>query len=122
VKGKTADDLYAQLERELRTPAERLLLDAFLPDPATIPSALDRPAPPAPVSDPAAAAEGGLFAGGAERAVARDREMEEAPAPRRKPRPRKTAEPQRSLEEEIQDFLSLRGNALAPDTDPDTEK
>jgi hypothetical protein len=54
--------------------------------------------------------------------VARDREVEEAPAPRRRPRPRQGAEPQRSLEEEIQDFLSLRGNALAPDTDPDTEK
>jgi hypothetical protein len=120
VRGKTADDLYAQLERELRTPAERLLLDAFLPAPETIPSALFRPAPPAPVSDPAAA-EGGLFAG-ADRAVARDREVEEAPAPRRRPRPRQGAEPQRSLEEEIQDFLSLRGNALAPDTDPDTEK
>jgi hypothetical protein len=121
VKGKTAEDLYARLERELRTPAERLLLDAFLPAPETIPSALHRPAPPAPVADPSSAAEGGLFAGG-ERAVARDREVEEEQAPRRKPRPRKTAEPQRSLEEEIQDFLSLRGTALAPDTDPDTEK
>jgi len=121
VKGKTSEDLYAQLERELRTPAERLLLDAFLPAPGAIPSALFRPAPPAPVSDPAAAAEGEQF-GGADRAVARDREVEEAPAPRRRPRPRQGAEPQRSLEEEIQDFLSLRGNALAPDNDPDAEK
>jgi len=117
MKGKTAEDLYAQLERELRTPAERLLLDAFLPAPETIQSALYRPAPPAPVADPAAA-EGGLFAGG-ERAVARDRAFEEEQAPRRKPRPRKSAEPQRSLEEEIQDFLNLRGTALAPDTDPE---
>ncbi|HYV18601.1 MAG TPA: hypothetical protein VFC25_06200 [Verrucomicrobiae bacterium] len=115
MKGKTAEDLYAQLERELRTPAERLLLDAFLPAPETIQSALYRPAPPAPVADPAAAA---MFPGG-ERAVARDRDVEEEQAPRRKPRPRKTAEPQRSLEEEIQDFLNLRGTALAPDTDPE---
>ena len=118
MKGRTAEDLYAQLERELRTPAERLLLDAFLPAPETIPSALYKPAPPAPVADPAGAAEGGLFASG-ERAVARDRDLEEEQAPRRKPRPRKTAEPQRSLEEEIQDFLSLRGTALAPDPDPE---
>jgi hypothetical protein len=121
VKGKTAEDLYAKLERELRTPAERLLLDAFLPSPEAIPSALFRPAPPAPVADPAGAAPGELFGGG-ERAVSRDRATEEEPAPRRRPRPRKSAEPQRSLEEEIQDFLNLRGTALAPDSDPYAEK
>jgi hypothetical protein len=120
VKGKTAEDLYAQLERELRTPAERLLLDAFLPEPAEIPSALYRPTPPA--ADPGAAPGGaaGMF-GESGPAVSRDRETEEE-APRRRPRPRKTAEPQRSLEEEIQDFLNLRGTALAPDADPDPEK
>lgn len=117
MKGKSPDELYEKLEQELRTPAERLLLDAFLPPPEAIPSALFRPAPPTPEPDPAAA---GLFA--AEQAAARDRNVEDAPATRRKPRPRKTAEPQRSLEEEIQDFLNLRGTALAPDTDPDGQK
>lgn len=116
-KAKSPDELYEKLEQELRTPAERLLLDAFLPSPEAIPSALYRPAPPAPEPDPAAA---GLFA--AQQAAARERNAEEEPAPRRKPRPKKTAEPQRSLEEEVQDFLNLRGTALAPDTDPDSQK
>ena len=119
MKGKTAEDLYAKMEREIRTPAEQLLLDAFLPKPEAIPSALHRPDPPA--VDPAAApGAAGLF-GETGPAVSRDRETEE-PAARRRPRPRKAAEPQRSLEEEVKDFLNLRGTALAPDTDPDTEK
>ena len=110
---KPPEDLYERLERELRTPGERLLLDAFLPDPASIPSALARPPVPEPVPGSAAA---DFF--GAEGPTARERQTEE-PAPRRRPRPRKTAEPQRSLDEEIADFMSQRGTALAPDTDPE---
>ena len=114
MKTKTPEDLYERLERELRTPGDPLLLDAFLPSPSEIPSALARPpAPdPGPVADAAAA---GLLG---DRATSREREVEE-PAPRRRPRPRKTAEPKRSLEEEIADFMSQRGTALAPDTDPE---
>jgi hypothetical protein len=119
MKGKTAEDLYAKMEREIRTPAERLLLDAFLPKPEAIASALHRPEPPA--VDPAAAPGAAGMFGESGPAVSRDREAEE-PAARRRVRPRKSAEPQRSLEEEIQDFLNLRGSALAPDTDPDREK
>ncbi|HZN02519.1 MAG TPA: hypothetical protein VFD06_02920 [Candidatus Polarisedimenticolia bacterium] len=112
MKRPPTEDLYERLERELRTPAERLLLDAFLPAPSSIPSALARP----PAPEPIPGAEAGLL--GADRATARDREVEE-PAPRRRPRPRKSAEPQRSLEEEIADFMNQRGTALAPDTDPE---
>ena len=110
---KPPEDLYEKLERELRAPAEPILLDAFLPAPSAIPSAIARPPAPAPVVD---ASEAGPLGG--DRATARDREVEE-PAPRRKPRPKKTAEPKRSLEEEIADFMNQRGTALAPDTDPE---
>lgn len=113
MKTRSQEDLYERLERELRTPGEPLLLDAFLPPPSSIPSALARP--PAPEPPPGATAAG-LFGG--DTATARDREVEE-PAPRRRPRPRKAAEPKRSLEEEIADFMSQRGTALAPDTDPE---
>lgn len=109
---KPPEDLYERLERELRTPGERLLLDAFLPDPASIPSALARP----PAPEPVPGSEVGLF--GSEGPTARERQTEE-PVPKRRPRPRKTAEPQRSLEEEIADFMNQRGTALAPDTDPE---
>jgi hypothetical protein len=113
VTHKPPEDLYERLERELRTPGERMLLDAFLPAPASIPSALARPPAPEPVPGSDAT---GLF--GTEGPTSRERQTEE-PAPRRRARPRKSAEPQRSLDEEIADFMSQRGTALAPDTDPE---
>jgi len=53
----TADgpDLFTRLEREVRSPKETLLVDAFLPPPEAIPSALRRPAAPRPVPEPAPA-------------------------------------------------------------------
>ena len=114
VKPKTTEDLYERLERELRTPGERLLLDAFLPAASEIASALARPPAPDPIPVDGATVAG-LFG---DRATSRERDVED-PAPRRKPRPRRAAEPKRSLEEEIADFMSQRGTALAPDTDPE---
>ena len=111
---KPPEELYEKLERELRAPGEPILLDAFLPPPSSLPSAIARPQAQAPVVDAAEVA--GML--GPDRATARDREVDE-PGPRRKPRPRKAAEPKRSLEEEIADFMNQRGGALAPDTDPD---
>ena len=113
-----AQDIYTLLEKEVRTPKERLLVDAFLPAPETIPSAFARPAAPPPPADdepvPAAALRQILGAAAPEEEPAGD----PAPPPRR--RPRKTLEPEKSLEEEVAEFLSRSSRALAPDPDPET--
>jgi hypothetical protein len=112
---KNADELYLLFEREVRTPADRLPLDAFLPPADTIPSAVARPeVPPAAPEAPPGATLAQLLGRSPEATPAGD----EAPV-RRKARPRKSAEPSRSLEEEIADFLSHRSTALAPDSDPE---
>lgn len=112
---KDADDLYLRFEREVRTPSERLPLDAFLPAPDSLPSAVARPQAPAPAPEaPAGATLAQLLGRSPEATPAGD-----DPPLRGKPRPRKAAEPSRSLEEEIADFMSQRGTALAPDSDPE---
>lgn len=110
-----ADDLYRTFEQEVRTPAERLLIDAFLPPPETIPSAFAAP-PASPVPEPAADDPFASAFGGAAQPVARDREEPEPP-PKKRPVRRRT-EKEKSLEEEIAEFMS-RGSALAPDVDPE---
>ena len=112
-------DLFARFETEVRTPKEPLLVDAFLPSPDAIPSSLRRPAPhAAPQAAPAGEPDfTATLAGARQRA---DEGSDEAPAPRQRRRPAKrAAEPQKSLEEEIAEFMSHRGGALAPDTDPE---
>ena len=112
-------DLFERFETEVRTPKEPLLVDAFLPQPASIPSSLRRAAAPRPAPEAAAAAEpdySATLSGARERAD----QTEEAPAPRPRRRPAKRpAQPEKSLEDEIAEFMSIRGGALAPDSDPE---
>jgi len=114
-------DLFELFETEVRTPREKLLVDAFLPAPDAIPSSLRRPAAPRPAAEPAAAAEpdySATLSGARQRAD----DTEEAPAARPRRRPvKRAAEPEKSLEEEIAEFMSVRGGALAPDADPEKE-
>jgi hypothetical protein len=117
-------DLYEQLELEVRTPKKRLLLDAFLPDPATLPSVVTPPPPPAPVMTPE---EAQFFAHREER----DEEPPAEPKPRRKVKaaPPKKKEAPKTLQEEIAEFMNRDRPALAPDeeiesppkTAPDTK-
>jgi hypothetical protein len=115
VTAKNADELYLRFEREVRTPSERLPLDAFLPAPDNLPSAIALPAAAAPAPEEAPGATLSQLLGRSPEATPKG----DDPPIRRKPRPRKSAEPTRSLEEEIADFLSQRGTALAPDSDPE---
>ena len=124
----TADgpDLFTRLEREVRSPKETLLVDAFLPPPEAIPSALRLPAAPRPVPEPSPAPSAdpapepdftAAMTGARHRA---DEGPEEPPAPPPRRRPgRKAAEPEKSLEEEIAEFMSRSSRALAPDADPE---
>ena len=116
-------DLYTQLEVSVRTPKQPILLDAFLPPPAAVPSAFAPVEPARAAEDPSA----GALTGGAgssisqvlRRLVPDEGVPEEAPEPPKRRRPvRRTAEPQKSLEEEIAEFMSRDNSALAPDRDP----
>jgi hypothetical protein len=115
-------DLFMRLEHEVRTPKERLLVDAFLPPPEAIPSALRRPAVPRPAPEPAPEPtpdpDFAATMTGAQRRADEGPEDPPAPPPRRRP-VRRAAEPEKSLEEEIADFMSRSNRALAPDTEPD---
>lgn len=107
-------DIYQRFEREVRTPARRLLVDNLLPPPETIESAVTPPPPPVPLPGEAPEEER-LFA----RLEAQDTEPEEKPKPRRKvaaAKKKKTEEKPKSLQEEIEEFMS-RGGALAPEVD-----
>jgi hypothetical protein len=117
--GDPAQELYRRFELEVRTPQRRLLIDALLPDPASLPSAL----PVIPVPAPVAAEDLAFLSG--ERPTTRDSSPEdEAPRPRRKPRsaPARRKEGPKSLEEEVAEFMNRdRSAALAPDSeDPAT--
>jgi len=106
-------DLYRLLEEEVRTPTEPILLDAFLPPPAAIPSVFA--APPAPVTDvPPTGATISQILGRS----APGEEPEEAPPPPRRKPVRKREERQKTIEEEIAEFMSRDNSALAPDKDP----
>ncbi len=103
-------DIYQRFERELRTPKRRLLLDAFLPAPESIESAVAQPPPPPPLPGESAEEFGRLSL--------RDREE---PAPPPKPRRKKSAPPKnekpKSLQEEIEEFMTRDGAGLAPEDD-----
>jgi len=104
-------DLYQRFELEVRMPARRLLIDAFLPAPDALPSAVAPVAPPPPPifqTD-----EMSLLAG---------LDRDEEPAPKPKPKKRAAAkkkdeaeEAPLSLQEEIAEFMSRGKTALAPD-------
>jgi len=115
-------DLFMRLEREVRSPKDTLLVDAFLPPAEAIPSSLRRPAAPRPAPEPAPepAHEPDLTAAmtGARRRIDEGPEDPPAPPPRRRP-VRRAAEPEKSLEEEIAEFMSRSSRALAPDADPE---
>lgn len=107
-------DLYQRLEIEVRTPKRRLALDAFLPDPATLPSAVAAPAPPPlPEMGPE---EAHFF-----RRHEADGDPEPEPKPRRKAKsaaaPKNKKESPKSLQEEIEEFMSRDRRAYAPDDD-----
>ena len=114
MKAKSAD-LYLLLEKEVRTPKETILLDAFLPEAAAIPTAFAEPKPPAAE---AAAPEGASLSQILGRAAPGE-EPEPTPSPRRRKAKPKTAQT-RTLEEEIAEFMNRDNSALAPDKDPET--
>jgi hypothetical protein len=121
--GKLAGDLYVRLEAEVRTPKRPLLLDAFLPPPATIPSAFAPVRPAIPPEDPAAGTVPGEAGSSISQVLGRlapDEGPSEEPAepPKRRRPVRRTEERQKSLEEEIAEFMSRDNSALAPDRDP----
>src|SRR5262245_28442168 len=112
----SAQDLYLLLEREVRTPKEMIPLDAFLPAPGAIASAIARPVvaapPPAetPEPVPGAALRQILGAPGPEETT-----TPAGPPPARRRRRQQAEEPQKSLEEEVAEFMSRSNRALAPD-------
>ena len=108
-------DLYQRFEAVVRTPKRRQLLDAFLPPPEAIESAVKpAPAPPPPEIPPE---EIGLF---------RRRDEDEEPPPP-KPRPKRRAESQKkketpkTLQEEIDEFMKRDRAGLDPNLDPEPE-
>lgn len=108
-------DLYQRLEREVRTPKRPLLLDAFLPPPESIASAVTPP-PPAPEPTPE---EAGFLARlqGEEPAA----EPAAKPAKKRRAAPaKKKEEAPKSLQEEIAEFMNRDQPALAPEDDLDS--
>ena len=109
-----AQELYTLLEREVRTPREKLPLDAFLPAADAILSAIARPIAPAPPPDapepvPGAALRQILGAPGPEEMPA------EPPPPPRRRRSAPSNEREKSLEEEVAEFMNRSNRALAPD-------
>ncbi len=109
-------DIYQRFELEVRTPRKRLLVDAFLPSPESLPSTVTPPEPP-PL--PAVSEEEADFVA---RLAARESEPE--PEPKRKkasaPKKRKKAvEQPKSLQEEVEEFMNSSRDALVPDDDPD---
>jgi len=107
-------DLFRRFEQELRTPKEPLPIDPFLPAPGTIASSI-----PAPVS--VAAAQAAQPQGFVQQLRAQDPSpppQEPAARPRRRRKGADTAS-SKSLQEEIEEFMSRAGGALAPDVDPE---
>ena len=110
-----AQELYTLLEREVRTPREKLPLDSFLPAADAILSAIARPvaAPPppeAPEPVPGAALRQILGARGSEEEM-----PAEPPPPPRRRRSAQVSEREKSLEEEVAEFMNRSSRALAPD-------
>jgi len=110
-----SEDLYQRFEREVRAPRRRMLLDAFLPPPESLESAVAPPAPP-PLPEPSPE-EAGLLArlDGAEPPP----EPRPKPAKKRRAAPVKKKEAPLSLQEEIAEFMNRDQTALSPDDDID---
>ena len=108
-------DIYQRFELEVRTPKRRILLDAFLPAPESLPSSVAPQAPP-PLPVPQMSPE--------EMNLYRPRERDEEPpaedrgprAQRRKAAPKKKDAP-KSLQDEVAEFMNRDGAGLAPDDD-----
>ena len=110
-------DLFLALERAVRTPKERLPIDAFLPPAEALASAVQPPAPPRAAAPAPGAAPDDEFL------LIRRPDEDEAPEPPPPPprrRAKKKVASEQSLEDEIAEFMS-RGAALAPDPDPETQ-
>lgn len=107
-------DLYQRFEVVVRTPKRRLPLDAFLPPPEAIESAVKPP--PAPAPPEISPEEIGLF---------RHRDEEDEPPPPPRPRPKRRAdsskkkETPKTLQEEIEDFMKRDRAGLDPNLDPE---
>jgi len=93
---KSQQELFRKLELEVRTPRERLPIDAFLPAPETLPT--EFPDPP-PSALPTQVRELGTAADA-------EQERRERRKQRRLRKPAPQAETPRKLEDEIQDFLN----------------
>ena len=110
-----SEDLYQRFEREVRAPRRRTLLDAFLPPPESLESAVAPPTPP-PMPEPSPE-EAGL--------MARLENAEPPPEPRPKPVKKRRAvlakkkEAPKSLQEEVAEFMNRDQTALSPDDDLD---
>ena len=108
-------DIYQRFELLVRTPKRRILLDAFLPAPESLPSSVAPQALP-PLPGPEMSPE--------EMNLYRPRERDEEP-PAADPRPRtqrrkaapKKKEAAKSLQDEIAEFMNRDGAALAPEDD-----
>ncbi len=126
-------DIYQRFEIAVRTPKRRLLVDAFLPAPEALESAVTPPPPP-PLPEPAA-----------EDLRALARLDAEGPPPPPKPKAKKKrrsedailTEKPKSLQEEIAEFMnrdrppgtaaeedlaSFLSTSLDPNADPEPEK
>ena len=110
-----SEDLYQRFEREVRAARRRTLLDAFLPPPESLESAVAPPTPP-PMPEPSPE-EAGL--------MARLENAEPPPEPRSKPVKKRRAvlakkkEAPKSLQEEVAEFMNRDQTALSPDDDLD---
>ena len=106
MKGSDADiNFYQKIEREVRTPQQRLLIDAFLWPPEVIESEFT---PPPALEEPAISEPTGFVQ------ALRAEDPVEEPAPRREPRAPATGQA-KTLEEEIDDFMNRDGAALSPE-------
>jgi hypothetical protein len=101
-------DIFQRLEQEVRTHKTPLLVDAFLPPLEELPATVIPP--PEPTFEGIAEERGCLQSG-------RGDDPAEKPAPRRR-RAAKESEPPKTLREEIAEFMTRDGAALAPDLDP----
>jgi hypothetical protein len=113
--GTDTRDLYQRFELEVRTPKKRILLDAFLPDPGTLPSVVAAPVPPPLPEMPPEEAH--FFR-------RQDEEADEPPPPPKPKKKAKAAPAKRqtapmSLQDEIAEFMNRGQSAYAPDDNLD---
>ena len=109
-------DIYQRFEREVRTPRRRLLLDAFLPDADSLPTAVAQP-PPLPIPESPAPT---ISLSERLEAEIPSPPPEPDPKPRKKaasPKRKKLTEKSKSLQEEIEEFMNRDGGALVPSDD-----